>query len=304
MNVPRTTSAGVALAVGTAVISGLSVYLNGLFVKEFDDPLVLTTARNALVGIAFLVVLLAARPGREIAALGTRQRVGLLVLPVLGGSIAFFLFFTGLAAASGPGAAFIHKTLFVWVAILAVPLLGETLGWAQVVALGALVVGSLLLTPPGGIGLGGAELLLFAATLLWSLEVIVARALLPGVSVRLAASARMALGAALMLALLAIGGRIEGLLALSGYQWLIIVVTGTLLFGYVATWYGALQRAPASTVTSVLVGGAVVTGLLAAASNGSLPAAPQTVGLVVIAAAAATFAWLSLQRRPRRARAS
>ena len=304
MNVPRTTSAGVALAVGTAVISGLSVYLNGLFVKEFDDPLVLTTARNALVGIAFLVVLLAARPGREIAALGTRQRVGLLVLPVLGGSIAFFLFFTGLAAASGPGAAFIHKTLFVWVAILAVPLLGETLGWAQVVALGALVVGSLLLTPPGGIGLGGAELLLFAATLLWSLEVIVARALLPGVSVRLAASARMALGAALMLALLAIGGRIEGLLALSGYQWLIIVVTGTLLFGYVATWYGALQRAPASTVTSVLVGGAVVTGLLAAASNGSLPAAPQTVGLVVIAAAATTFAWLSLQRRPRRARAS
>jgi len=304
MNVPRTRSVGIVLAFVTALISGLSVFVNGLFVKEFDDPLVLTTARNALVGVAFLVVLLAARPGREIAALGVRQRAGLLALPVLGGSIAFFLFFGGLAAASGPGAAFIHKTLFVWVAILAVPLLGESLGWAQVAALGALVAGSLLLMPPGGIGLGGAELLLFGATLLWAVEVIVARALLPGVSVRLAASARMALGAGLMLIMLAIGGRLEGLLALTPQQWLIIAVTGVLLFGYVASWYGALQRAPATAVTSVLVTGAVVTGLLGAAWSGSLPAAPQAAGLVVIAAAAGAFAWLSLHRRSRVAHAS
>jgi drug/metabolite transporter (DMT)-like permease len=223
--------------------------------------------------------------------------VGLLALPIVGGSVAFFLFFSGLAAAGGPGAAFIHKTLFVWVAILAVPLLGESVGWPQVVALGALLVGSMLLTPPDGLVLGGGEVLLFGATLLWAVEVVIARRLLPGVSVRLAATARMALGAAIMVGLLAIGGRLDGLLALTAWQWLLIVVTGALLFGYVATWFGALQRAPATVVTSVLVIGAVVTGLLGAAWRGALPAAPQSVGLVVIAAAAGAFALYALRRR-------
>jgi drug/metabolite transporter (DMT)-like permease len=304
MNIPRTTSAGVALAFATALISGLAVFANGLIVGEFDDPLVLTTARNALVGGAFLAVLLAARPGREIMTLDPRQRIGLIALPLLGGSVAFFLFFSGLAAASGPGAAFIHKTLFVWVAVLAVPLLGESIGWPQVAALAALMAGSALLTPPGGLVAGGGEILLVGATLLWSVEVVVARALLPGVSVRLAATARMALGAAIMIALLAIGGRVDGLLALTAQQWLLIAITGALLVAYVATWYGALQRAPATLVTSVLVGGAVVTGLLKAAWDGSLPVAPQAVGLVVVAAATAAIAWWALRRRTEAARAS
>jgi drug/metabolite transporter (DMT)-like permease len=304
MNVPRTVSAGIGLALLTALISGLSVYLNGRFVKEFDDPLVLTTARNALVGLAFLAVLLAARPGREIATLGRRQKLGLLALPIVGGSIAFFLFFTGLAAASGPGAAFIHKTLFVWVAVLAVPLLGESLGWPQLAALGALLLGSALLTPPAGMGLGGGEVLLLAATLLWAVEVVIARALLPGVSVRLAATSRMAVGAVIMLCLLVVLGRFDGLLALQPHQWLIIAVTGMLLFAYVATWYGALQRAPATIVTSVLVVGAVVTGVLNAATTGAAPAAPQAIGLVVIAAAVGAIAWLPRHRRLEAARAT
>jgi drug/metabolite transporter (DMT)-like permease len=296
MKVPRTTSAGIALAFATALISGVAVFANGLVVAEFDDPLVLTTARNLLVGLAFVAVLAMARPSREIRGLTARQRLGLLALPIVGGSVAFFLFFSGLAAAGGPGAAFIHKTLFVWVAILAVPLLGESVGWPQLAALGALLAGSMLLTPPDGLVLGGGEVLLLGATLLWAVEVVIARTLLPGVSVRLAAAARMALGAVIMVGLLAIGGRIDGLLALSAWQWLLVGATGVLLFGYVATWYGALQRAPATVVTSVLVVGAVVTGLLGAAWLGGPPATPQTVGLIVIAVAAGAFAWYALRR--------
>jgi hypothetical protein len=62
MKVPRTTSAGIALAFATALISGIAVFANGLIVSEFDDPLVLTTARNALVGLAFVAVLAMADP--------------------------------------------------------------------------------------------------------------------------------------------------------------------------------------------------------------------------------------------------
>lgn len=295
VRVPRTVAAGVALALGTAVISGFSVFINGLVIKEFADPLLLTGIRNAFVGLAFLSLLAATRPGPELVALRGRQWLGLLAIAILGGSLAFFLFFGGLAAAGAPGAAFIHKTLFVWVAIMAVPFLRESLGWLQIGALGALLLGSALLTPPTGLAGGTGEAMILGATLLWSLEVVVARRLLPGISVRVAATARMAVGAAIMVALLAIDGRLAGLAAFSLQQWLIVAGTGVLLFGYVATWYGALQRAPATVVTSILVLGAVITGALQALRTGTV-GAPQGIGLVVILAAVLAIAWLATRR--------
>ncbi len=300
MRVPRTVGWGVALALMTAAISGVSVYLNGLFVKEFRDPLLLTGVRNSLVGLAFIATVLA-RPSavHEIRTLTARWRLGLVVLAVIGGSVPFFLFFEGLAQVGSPGAAFIHKTLFAWVALLAVPLLGESLGWPQLAALAGLLAGSALLTPPAGIGAGSGEVMLLAATLLWSVEVIVARRLLPSVSVRLAATARMALGALLMLGFLALDGRLWGAASFSVRQWLIVLATGGLLFGYVATWYGALQRATATLVTSVLVLGAVVTGVLGAIQSGHIPAGPQTAGLVLILAGGLAIGWLGPRRRPR-----
>ena len=295
-HVPNTLRAGVALALGTALISGFSVFINGLVIKEFADPLLLTAIRNAFVGLAFASLLAVKRPGPALAALRGRQWLGLLAIALLGGSLAFFLFFGGLAAAGAPGAAFIHKTLFVWVAILAVPLLRESLGWLQIGALGALLVGSALLTPPTGLAGGTGEAMIMGATLLWSLEVVVARRLLPGMSVRIAATARMALGAAIMVGLLALDGRLAGLASFSLKHWLIVGGTGVLLFGYVATWYGALQRAPATVVTSILVLGAVITGSLQALRVGTV-GAPQGLGLVVILVAVMAIAGLAVRRQ-------
>ena len=47
-----------------------------------------------------------------------------------------------------------------------------------------------------------------------------------------------------------------------------MLLTGVVLAGYVAAWFGALHRAPATVVTSVLVGGAVITGALQALTTG------------------------------------
>jgi drug/metabolite transporter (DMT)-like permease len=66
-----------------------------------------------------------------------------------------------------------------------------------------------------------------------------------------------------------------------------VLLTGLLLAGYVGTWFAALQRAPASVVTSVLVLGAVVTGALTAVSKGAVPSATAVVGYLLIVAAAA-----------------
>lgn len=96
---------------------------------------------------------------------------------LVGGSVPFLLFFEGLSRATSTQAAFIHKSLLVWVVILAIILLKERLGIAHVAALGLLVWGQISLA--GGItdlGMGSGELMVLAATLMWSVEVIVATA--------------------------------------------------------------------------------------------------------------------------------
>ena len=60
MRVPKTIGWGIALALATAIISGFSVYLNGQFVKRFDDPTLLAAVRNGLVGLALVAVAIGA----------------------------------------------------------------------------------------------------------------------------------------------------------------------------------------------------------------------------------------------------
>jgi drug/metabolite transporter (DMT)-like permease len=298
MSIPRTTRWGIGLATATACISGVSIFVNGLVVKEFSDPVALTGARNALVGLVLLGILLASGGAGEVRALHRKQGVGLLALAIIGGSIPFILFFSGLAQATGPGAGLIQKTMFIWVAALAIVFLGETLGIAQLIALVALLAGVLLIGPTGAIGAGPAEAMILAATLLWSVEVIVARRLLggEGVSVRLAATSRMAVGAVVILGFLVASGRIGAVVAFSAWQWAIVAATGLLLLGYVTTWYAALQRAPASLVTAVLVGGALVTGALAALRTGTIPAPSVEAGLGLLVLGTAVVVWGAIRR--------
>jgi drug/metabolite transporter (DMT)-like permease len=285
MSIPRTTGWGIALATATALISGVSVFLNGLVVKEFPDPVVLAGARNGLVGLVLVLAVVATGGVASMRTVPARHRWPLLGIALIGGSVPFILFFSGLAAAGGPGAALIHKTMFVWVAMLAVPLLGERLGLAQVLAMGMLLAGTLLIGPVTGLGTGGAELLILAATVLWAVEVVLVRWLLTStaVSVGLAAAARMAIGAVGILGFLVLSGRADGLFALTAWQWLVIAGTGALLLGYVTTWYAALERAPASLVSSILVGGAVLTATLTVIRTGTLPAADAATGLGLLA---------------------
>jgi drug/metabolite transporter (DMT)-like permease len=57
-------------------------------------------------------------------------------LGVIGGGVPFLLFFQGLSTASAASASLVQKSLFLWVALLAVPLLKERLGSWQVLGLG------------------------------------------------------------------------------------------------------------------------------------------------------------------------
>jgi drug/metabolite transporter (DMT)-like permease len=183
--------------------------------------------------------------------------------------------------ASAPSAAFIHKTMFIWVALMAGPLLGERLGAAPILALGVLLGGQLLILPPLGVMWGVGETLIALATVIWAVEVVLAKRLLRRVRAPIVGAGRLGIGLVVLVAFLLATGRVAGIATLDAAGWLWVTVTGVLLAGYVGTWMAALRRAPASEVTSILVLGALITGGLTAVSRGSLPEPAMSAGYLL-----------------------
>lgn len=287
---------GVVLAIITAVISGIAVFVNGYGLRAWAgtaDATTYTTFKNVVAALV-LVGIAAVASGRKNTRgverpRSSRQWVGLGLVAVLGGALAFALFFEGFSRASSTQAAFIHKTLIIWVGILAVGLLREKVRPIHFVAVALLVAGQFLLV--GGvseISFGIGEAMMLAATLLWSIEIIIAKRLLADLSSLTVGVARMVGGAIVLVAYGIVGGGFAAMstVSLSQFGW--IVVTGVVLSGYVGFWYAALARAPAIDVTSILVGGAVITAVLKfGVSGGTIP---SPVGLAMVLAGAVLVA--------------
>lgn len=293
----RTRRTGILLALGTAAISGVSVYLNADAVRSFGDATAYTTAKNVVSALVLLAVVgLGSPAGVRLTRPRTRgQWAGLLAIGLVGGSVPFVLFFEGLARADSAQAAFLHKTLLIWVAALAVVFLGERLSAVHVLAIGLLVAGQIGLI--GGIGgFGTAEVLILAATLLWSVEVVVAKRLLAGVSSWTVGVARMGLGSVVLLAWVAVRGDLGLLTGMTSTQAGWVLLTGVLLAGYVATWFAALQRALAIDVTAVLVLAAPITLALGHLADG-VPLRPQLDWLAVLLAGGALALWAAWRGR-------
>jgi drug/metabolite transporter (DMT)-like permease len=295
--VPNTLRWGVGLAFGAALISGFSIFVNGFAVKQLPDPAVYTTLKNGIAAAILAAIAAGLVRGDSIRRLDRRSWAGLAVVGVVGGSIPFLLFFAGLAQASAPSAAFIQKTLFAWVAVLAVPLLRERLGWGQLAALGVLLAGQFLVAPPSGVVWGTGETMIAIATLFWAVEVVIAKRLLASVPAPVVGVGRMAIGLVVLVGYLVATGKLSSIIELSGTQWSWALATGAILAGYVTTWFAALQRAPASLVTAVLVVGAPITAVFQSLGQGALPTGPVLAGEALILVAA-----LALSARAFRAR--
>jgi drug/metabolite transporter (DMT)-like permease len=301
-SIPRTRAWGLTIAAATAVISGCAVFLNGYGVKAFGNPTLYTTMKNLVAAVVLTGLLGAAtaRKSREgfTRPAGPRQWLGLAVVGVIGGSVPFVLFFEGLARAGSTGAAFIQKTLVLWVALLAVPLLRERIGPLHVAAIGVLLWGQAALQ--GGVhhlGMGSGETMILAATLLWSVEIVVAKRLLGSLSPLTVGTARMAIGVVVLIGYSLARGYGADLASLGPAAWGWVLATGVILAAYVATWYSALARAQAVDVTAVLVFAAVITALLNAGFQGAgLGSQALGIGLVTVGAAVTTVLAL---RRPR-----
>lgn len=290
---------GVWLALVTAGISGVAVFVNADGVRRFPDATVYTTAKNVVAAIV-VVALMRALAARRAPAqpLDASTRRWLVAVGLVGGGAAFVLFFEGLARASAAPVAFVHKTLVLWVVLAAVPLLRERLRPAHLAAVALLVGGqAALVDGVDRLRPDAASAMVLGATLLWAGETVVARRLLAAGRVTSDAlgAARLAIGSVALIAWLAVTGRAGDLFALDVGQWAWAMGTGVLLAGYVTAWFAALRRAPAVDVTAVLVVGAIVTAALDAAFRG---AAVDVAGLALLVTGVAIAVAAPVAPRP------
>jgi len=308
---------GMAVAGMTAAVSGLSVFVNSQGVHAIAPPAVYTTAKNLVAtlvlgavaslslrrrrpGGALLERWVAAPPAPARSARGPRHGVawwaGLAYVGIVGGGVAFILFFDGLAETAATPAAFLHDGLVVWVAIAAGPILGERLRAGNVVVIVLLMAGQVAVL--GGVGHLGAsrgEVLVLLATWLWAVEVVVCKRLLAELAPGTVSLVRMGVGSGVLLGYLVLTGEAGALGGLSVSQLGWAGATGLLLAAYVGTWMTALGRARAVDVTSVLVGSTVITGLLSALA-GTSPLRPAVAGFALISVGVALQVALGARR--------
>jgi drug/metabolite transporter (DMT)-like permease len=253
---------GFTLALAAAAISGFAVFINKFAVAGVSDAVVYTTVKNGLVALALVGLLLILKKWPEISRLSDTRKLQLLAVGAIGGSLPFILFFVGLKMTTAVNAAIIHKTLFVWVTLLAIPFLKEKMSSWQ--WLGAAAVFAAVLVGGGfkGFSYNLGELMILGATLLWAVENIIAKKALADVSPATLAAARMGIGSLILLPAALMWGDVAAVASMDATAWLWTSLAVGLLLAYVLTWYSALKFAPAGLVATLLVPAVLVTDLL------------------------------------------
>lgn len=252
------------LALSTALISGFSNYVGKVGVTALKEPLLFTTLKNAIVAVLLVGIVLAMRKWREVRTLNRKHWLKLIAIGTIGGSVPFALFFIGLSKTTALNASLIHKTLFIWVLLLALPILKERMAAWQWVGIGLIAAANFLVGGFTGFKYNLGELMVLGATLLWAVENVIAKATLKDVSSTTVAAARMIFGSVLLVAFAAFQDKGIALSQLSIVQWKWTLISSALLLGYVLTWYAALKRAPATYVATLLVPATLVTNILSA----------------------------------------
>lgn len=279
---------GIALVLGTAVISGISIPLNGVALGLVGtSSSVFTGLKNLLVGMVFVALLLATREVRTLRTLPRRDWLRLLGIGLLGGSVPFLLFFQalawlGAAEVGGALASFFHKTMFLFVAVLAVVFLRERLEKWLLIAAVLLLAGTFIVLTPSLRGPALPYGLVLLATALWAGEITLSKSTLRRLGANVVVSARMGFGALFILVYLVATGQVGQMVGLGGLQWQWILATAGLLVAYQTTFYHGLKHVDATSATSILVLGAALSVAVTLPLGGAAPTPLQVTGMLLI----------------------
>lgn len=254
---------GTALALIAAIVSGISIPLNKLFIVNLD-PSVFTAVRAIIIGIVFLIIALY----QSISKHASFKKVSwkyLIAIAVVGGSFAFLLYFTGLQLTTASRAAFLQKTLPLYTAIFAYIFLKEKITKKMSYALVAMLIGTVMIyfaqVSPSALwqnpSLG--DVLIIVATVLWAIEVVIAKkAMALGESNIVVSFARMFFGGLILFGVVLLLGKFGLLFSLSVSQWTNILISTILLFAYVLFWYWSIKYINVAKATTILLTSSVI----------------------------------------------
>ena len=257
---------GIYLAILTAVISGFSIFINKLAVDSIKPALVFTATKNFGVGFFIISLVLITGKWQQIKKVTKKELAQLILIGIIGGSLPFYLFFTGLSQSSAINSAMIHKSLIFWVALLAIPFLKEKLSRIQALAVSILFISNYFVGGFSGFQFGRGEELILLATILWAIENVIAKKVLPHIDPDLVTAFRMGLGSLILIiaSVVIYPAALSKTLSLTTLQYFWLFLTMTSLLAYVMTWYRALKYAPAIIVTAILVSSTLITNVLSA----------------------------------------
>lgn len=255
---------GTVLAILAAVISGFAIPINKIFVVDLD-PAVFTAVRALIIGLIFL----AFAGFQSKKSKNPFKKVPwkyLIVIGIIGGGLAFLLYFTGLSLTTTSRAAFLQKTLPIYITILAFIFLKEKVSRKQSIALLVMLIGTFLLVSsqvsPAEFWTNPqlGDMLVLLATIFWGIENVLAKyAMIKDESNLVISFARMLIGSLFLFSAVIALGKIGSLFTLSFYQIQNILISTGILFGYVLCYYWSIKLINVSKASALLLIAPVIT---------------------------------------------
>jgi len=254
----RKETLGTILAVIAALISGLAIPVNKIFVIDLDST-VFTAVRLLFIGIIFFILVSFQSNSKQKKFKKVPWKY-LLAIAIIGGSFAFLMFFTGLKLTTAGRGAFLQKSLPLYIAIFAFLFLKEKISQKQAFALLTMSIGTILIysttinpsefwTNPS---LG--DLLVIGATILWAIENTIAKkVMIEGESNFVISFARMFMGGVILFAIVIIQNKVGLLLVLTTQQIINLTISIAVLFGYVFSWYWSIKLINVSKASTILL---------------------------------------------------
>jgi len=296
---PSYRGVGLLLVLATALISGISTFVNAYAVHGTSSDAFVTVRNLAVTG---LILPLAVVARRSLARpLGRADWARLVVIGFVGGAVPFLLFFHGLALATAAGggltASFLYRTLFLMATVFGVVYLGERLRPRVAVAAGLLLGGNyLLMSLAAPVWTDGTPYVVLA-TVLWAVEYTISKRTLRDIPSGIVAVGRMGIGGAFLVGYLALTSQLSGVGTLNSGQWIWVLISAGLLAAFVGTWYAGLRRVDLGVATSVLVLGFPVTWLLSVLVAGHSFTFLQAAGAAAVVVGTALVAGLAMLRQ-------
>lgn len=280
---------GIILVFFTALISGFSIFINSFGVKGFDSS-IFTFSKNVIVSLFLFSIIVAFGKLTELKKITKKQWFKLSSIGLIGGSIPFLLFFKGLQMTTGTTSAFIHKTLFIYVAVFALIFLREKLNKSIVIGAAFLIVGNYMLLKPNFMFDIG-HLLIFGATIFWAVEQVISKHALKELSGNNVAFGRMFFGSFFILLFLFFTQKTSLIFSMHADQYFWILLTSIFLLMYVVTYYNGLKEIKVTTAASILALGSPITLLLSFVFKGVLLTQDQVIGMFLIVVGIITVIW-------------